>query len=102
MKLKLDDKGNVALQDGKPVYVHEDGKEIPFDAPAAMAKISALNAESDEKKRVAIFADLQKLIFDEAPFYKVGDFAALSAKAPRLAGYTASPWPYFWNVTLKK
>jgi peptide/nickel transport system substrate-binding protein len=63
--------------------------------------LSALNAESDEKKRVAIFADLQKLIFDEAPFYKVGDFAALSAKAPRLAGYTASPWPYFWNASLK-
>lgn len=63
--------------------------------------LSALNAESDEKKRVAIFADLQKLIFEEVPFYKVGDFAALSAKAPRLSGYTASPWPYFWNASLK-
>lgn len=46
MKLKLDDKGNAVLQDGKPIYVFDDGKEAPFDAPAAMAKISALNAES--------------------------------------------------------
>lgn len=32
MKLKLDDNGNAVLQDGKPVYVHDDGKEIAFDA----------------------------------------------------------------------
>lgn len=27
MKLKLDDQGHVVVQDGKPVYVHDDGKE---------------------------------------------------------------------------
>lgn len=46
MKLKLDEQGHVVVADGKPVYVHDDGKEIPFDAPAAMQKISSLNAES--------------------------------------------------------
>nr|DAR58655.1 MAG TPA: minor structural protein GP20 [Caudoviricetes sp.] len=46
MKLKLDDQGHAVLQDGKPVYVHDDGKEIPFDAPEALNKISALNAEA--------------------------------------------------------
>lgn len=46
MKLKLDENGNAVLQDGKPVYVFDDGKEAPFDAPAAMAKISSLNAEA--------------------------------------------------------
>lgn len=50
MKLKLDEKGNAILQDGKPVYVHDDGKEIPFDAPAAMGKISALNAEAKDHR----------------------------------------------------
>jgi len=48
MELKLDDNGNVVLVDGKPVYVHEDGKEIPFDAEAAVKKISNL---TDEKTR---------------------------------------------------
>jgi len=46
MKLKLDENGNVVVRDGKPVFVHEDGQEVPFDAPAAMAKISALNGEA--------------------------------------------------------
>ena len=46
MKLKLDSNGNVVVQDGKPVYVHDDGKEVPFDAPAAVQKIQGLNGEA--------------------------------------------------------
>jgi hypothetical protein len=46
MKLKLDDQGHVVVQDGKPVYVHDDGKEIPFDAPSALSKIGDLNREA--------------------------------------------------------
>jgi len=45
MKLKLDENGNVVLQDGKPVYVHDDGTEVPFDAPQTVATISRLNGE---------------------------------------------------------
>lgn len=52
MKLKLDDAGNAVLQDGKPVYVHEDGKEVAFDAPGTVATISRLNAEA-KSHRVA-------------------------------------------------
>ncbi|MCX5592525.1 DUF6651 domain-containing protein [Alcaligenes endophyticus] len=46
MKLKLDENGNVVLQDGHPVYVHPDGKEAPFDAAAAVSKIAGLNREA--------------------------------------------------------
>ena len=46
MKLKLDANGNVVVQDGKPVYVHDDGKEVAFDASATVATISRLNAEA--------------------------------------------------------
>jgi hypothetical protein len=35
----VDDKGN-------PIYVHDDGKEIGFDAPQAMSTIAARNAEA--------------------------------------------------------
>lgn len=31
---------------GLPIYVHEDGKEVGFDAPGAVAKIGSLNAEA--------------------------------------------------------
>lgn len=46
MKLKLDDKGQVVVADGKPVYVHDDGREIPFDAAATVATITRLNGEA--------------------------------------------------------
>ncbi|NID14390.1 DUF6651 domain-containing protein [Luteibacter yeojuensis] len=46
MKLKLDDAGHVVVQDGKPVYVSDDGKEIAFDAPATVATITRLNGEA--------------------------------------------------------
>lgn len=46
MKLKLDENGHVVVQDGKPVYVHDDGKEVPFDAAQTVATISRLNGEA--------------------------------------------------------
>lgn len=46
MKLKLDENGNVVVQDGKPVYVHDDGKEVAFDAAQTIATISRLNGEA--------------------------------------------------------
>ncbi|WP_341649940.1 DUF6651 domain-containing protein [Thauera humireducens] len=57
MKLKLDENGNVVVQDGKPVYVHDDGKEIPFDAPAALSKITALNGEAKSHRERAESAE---------------------------------------------
>ncbi len=52
------------LNDGKPVYVHDDGKELPFDAPAAVAKISQLNGEA-KSHREAKEAALERLkVFD--------------------------------------
>lgn len=46
MKLKLDDQGHAVLQDGFPVYVHADGKEVAFDAAGTVNTITRLNAEA--------------------------------------------------------
>lgn len=46
MKLKLDDNGNVVVQDGKPVYIYDDGKESPFDAVGTVQTIQRLNGEA--------------------------------------------------------
>lgn len=52
MKLKLDENGHVVLNDkGLPIYIHEDGKELPFDAAASVAKIAALNNEAMGHRR---------------------------------------------------
>lgn len=49
MKLKtieVDGQTYAVVQDGKPVYTHDDGKEIAFDAPGATSTISRLNREA--------------------------------------------------------
>lgn len=48
MKLKLDEQGHAVLQDGNPIYVHDDGKEIPFDAAQAFQKIKDLGKENKD------------------------------------------------------
>lgn len=49
MKLKtieVNGQSYAVIQDGKPVYVHEDGSEVPHDAPHTVATISRLNGEA--------------------------------------------------------
>lgn len=64
MKLKLDEKGNVVLQDGKPVYVHDDGKEVAFDAPHAVATITRLNGEAKGHRERAETAETKLKVFE--------------------------------------
>ena len=64
MKLKLDENGNVVVQDGKPVYVHDDGKEVAFDAPATVAKISQLNGEAKSHRERAEEAEAKLKPFE--------------------------------------
>jgi len=45
MKLKLDENGHVVVEDGKPVYIHTDGSEAPFDAEEAIKKVNLLGEE---------------------------------------------------------
>src|SRR5690349_21486790 len=64
MKLKLDDKNQVVVQDGKPVYVADDGKEVVFDYPATLATISRLNGEAKGHRERAEAAEAKAKIFE--------------------------------------
>lgn len=64
MKLKLDDQGHAVLQDGKPVYVHDDGKEVAFDAPATVAKVTQLNGEAMGHRRKLEAAEAKLALFE--------------------------------------
>lgn len=64
MKLKLDAEGHVVLSEGKPVYVHDDGKEVAYDAPATIAKISQLNGEAKSHRERAEAAETKLKTFD--------------------------------------
>lgn len=64
MKLKLDEQGHVVVQDGKPVYVHDDGKEVAFDALAAVSKITALNREAQGHREAKEAAEARAKAFE--------------------------------------
>ena len=64
MKLKLDNDGHVVVQDGKPVYVHDDGKEVAFDAPGTAQTISRLNAEAKSHREAKEAAEAKLKTFD--------------------------------------
>jgi len=73
-----------------------------WSTPARKKAVDAFNTASDPKKRVELWADVQKAIYDETPSIKIGDFNALSAQTKKLEGVTPAPWPYFWNAYLKQ
>lgn len=50
MKLKLDAEGHVVVQDGKPVYVADDGKDVAIDVPTTVATITRLNGEARDHR----------------------------------------------------
>ena len=64
IQLKTDENGNVVVQDGKPVYMYDDGQEIAFDAMQNMAKISQLNAEAKQHREAKEKAETLLKAFD--------------------------------------
>lgn len=67
MKLKtieIDGKTYAEVSDGHPVYVHDDGKEAPFDAAATVATIKARNAEAKTHRERAEAAEGRLKAFD--------------------------------------
>lgn len=73
-----------------------------WDTPARKAAVEAFSAEADPQKRVALWADVQKAIYEDVPFIKIGDFNAVSSISTKLEGVEPAPWPYFWNASIKK
>lgn len=57
MKLKLDANNNAVLQNGKPVYIKDDGTEIEFDAAQAFGKINQLTGEAKSNRERAEAAE---------------------------------------------
>ncbi|WP_039661854.1 MULTISPECIES: DUF6651 domain-containing protein [Pantoea] len=64
MKLKLDENGQVVVNDGKPVYVQDDGKEFAFDAPGTLQAISRLNGEAKSHRERAESAEMLLKTFE--------------------------------------
>lgn len=62
MKLKtvdIDGKTYAEVDDGKPVFLADDGKAIPFDAPHTVATIARLNGESKTQREAREAAEIR-------------------------------------------
>ena len=79
LKLKVDEEGHAVVQDGKPVYIYEDGREAPFDAAAAMQKINELNQENADRRHQ------NKELEEQVKVYKDKDGNLLDAEEARNA-----------------
>lgn len=64
MKLKLDDAGHAVVSDGRPVYVHDDGKEVAFDVVGTVSTISRLNGEAKQHRERAEQAEARAKLFE--------------------------------------
>jgi peptide/nickel transport system substrate-binding protein len=78
------------------------GNDAPgwWSTDAKAAALGAFNAETDPTKRGALWADVQQVVYDEVPYIRAGNFAALAAASEKMEGFTPMPWPSFWNVSL--
>jgi peptide/nickel transport system substrate-binding protein len=73
-----------------------------WSTPAKDAALTAFNSEPDANKRGALWGKVQEVVYDEVPYIRAGNFAALAGTSAKLSGYVAMPWPAFWNVDLAK
>ncbi len=64
--------------------------------------LAKFDAETDHAKRLAIWADIQKLIFEEAPMIRLGDMNGLAIAGSKVKGL----WPVYlmpyYNVWLER
>lgn len=88
----------------EPALIGTLSKSSPgwWDTPARDASVDAFTAEVDPDKRIALWANVQKAIYDDVAFIKIGDFNAVAAKSKKLQGVDPAPWPYFWNASIAK
>ena len=76
------------------------GDDAPgwWNTPAKQAALGAFNAEPDAARRGALWGRVQEAVYEEVPYIRVGNFAALSGLSAKLKGFAPMPWPAFWNV----
>jgi hypothetical protein len=67
MKLKtveVDGKQYAEIQDGKPIFIEDDGKEVAFDAAGTRATITRLNSEAKQHRERAEAAEKTAKAFE--------------------------------------
>lgn len=64
------------------------------------AILAEFTSETDLARRQELFAELQRLNYEDVGFIKIGGFNALMGQRQGLSGVPANPWPFFWNASV--
>lgn len=85
---------------GDPTMLNTISDSYPgwYSSPAKTAAVDAYLSAVSQADKLAAWAKLQTLLFEEAPLFKVGNFNSLSGVAKGVGGYVPHYWPTFWNV----
>lgn len=70
--------------------------------PKRTELVGKIAGEVDDAKAAVIWKDLQKLVYEEAPWVKVGDYFALRAARKNIGGVPTMSEYYFWNTHIIK
>ena len=70
-----------------------DGAPGRWDTPAKQEVLKAFNAEMNPAHRGKLWGKVQAVVYDEVPYIRVGDFAALSATSAKMQGLVPMPSP---------
>jgi peptide/nickel transport system substrate-binding protein len=73
-----------------------------WDNPEKDRLIVDMLRTTDTKQQMALWDELQKLIYDDVPFVRTGDFFDLNLKRKRVQNLSAMPETFFWNVWIDK
>lgn len=79
---------------------YDANSPIGWNDPAKDKVLTQFTTVSDQKQRETLFAQLQQLVFEQVPFYKIGDFNEVLGQSKKLTGVPQTPWPFFWNAQL--
>ncbi len=73
---------------------------LGWSNPEKDAVLAEFTAETDAGRRRELFAELQRHVFEDVGFIKIGGFNALQGVRSGMAGISATPWPFFWNASV--
>jgi peptide/nickel transport system substrate-binding protein len=72
-----------------------------WESDAKKKTLGQFNSAIDPAHRSALWGPVQKLVYEEVPFLRVGNFNSLAARSTKLEGLTPMNWPFFWNTSLR-
>ena len=82
-----------------PVMIAFMGTNWPgwYDTPRKNEYINKFKAERDPKKRIELWREMSKVIYDEVPAITFGEIRSAAVFSKRLKGFNPGMYPFFWN-----